>query len=167
MAVELRGRGALYIRQTCTQCVACNRTHVFLDANQINSIMIVLLVSLLVLVLVILFVPGAEPMTKLVLLSTLLIAVIAYSIYVLVTGKDSPAPAPSPTPSSNNGNGNGSCPPSYCKECDANPCRCAEVIPNQKECPKCRGLLGASPAEGIQSCHQCGRCYRCPGCLLQ
>ena len=160
MAVELRDCRTLYIRQTCTQCMACDRTHVFLDANQINSIMIVLLVSLLVLVLVILFVPGAEPMTKLVLLSTLLIAVIAYSIYVLVTDKDSPSPS---TPSSSNS----SCPPSYCKECDANPCRCAEVIPNQKECPKCRGLLGASPAEGIQSCHACGRCFRCPGCQLQ
>lgn len=125
--------------------------------------MIVLLVSLLVLVLVILFVPGAEPMTKLVLLSTLLIAVIAYSIYVIVTDKGSPTSSTTPS----NNNGNGSCQPSYCQECNANPCRCAEVIPNQTECPKCRGLLGASPAEGIKSCHECGRCYRCPGCLLQ
>ena len=123
--------------------------------------MFVLLVSLLVLVLVILFVPGAEPMTKLVLLSTLLIAVIGYSIYVLLKDKNKPS---SSSPSSN---GKGSCPPSYCQECNANPCRCTEVIPNQKECPKCRGLLGASPAQGIQSCHDCGRCYRCPGCLLQ
>ena len=161
MAVELRGCGTLYVCQTCAQRVAYYRTDVFLDANQINSTMIVLLVSLLVLVLVILFVPGAEPMTKLVLLSTLLISVIAYSVYVLVTGKQSPS---APSASSN---GNGSTPPSDCQECNANPCRCTEVIPNQTECPKCRGLLGTSPAEGIQSCHDCGRCYRCPGCLLQ
>lgn len=136
---------------------------IFSDLYSDTLDMLLLLIGLLVLVLAILFVPGTEPMTKLIFLSILLVSITVYSIYVLIRTKPTPSDShPSPA-----GQADGCAEPSYCQECNANPCRCTEVIPNQTECPKCRGLLGASPVAGVQSCHDCGRCYRCPGCLLQ
>jgi hypothetical protein len=139
--------------------MACNRTYVFLGINQINMYLILIL---LVIVLAILFVPVLGPTVKLLLLSILLVFVIAYSVIILIRSSQSSnslhPSVPEIQPCSNH--------PSYCQECNANPCRCAEILPGQKECPKCRGQLCTGAIEGIQSCGGCGRGYRCPGCLL-
>lgn len=137
--------------------MACNRTHVFLGINQINMYLIVLLLGI---VLAILFVPLFNPTVKLALLSILLVLILAYSVLVLIkSSKSSGEPVPDIQPCSASS-------PSYCQECNANPCRCAEILPGQKECPKCRGQLCTGAMQGIQSCGGCGRGYRCPGCLL-
>lgn len=138
--------------------MACHRTHVFLGINQINMYLFLLL---LIIVLIILFVPILGPTVKLALLSLILVVVIGFSILILVrSAKSTPSPSvPDIQPCSASS-------PSYCQECNSNPCRCAEILPGQQECPKCRGKLCTGAVQGIQNCGGCGRGYRCPGCLL-